>query len=322
VSIIDAIDQIDPADAKQLRTALATIDLPISIKRLALTTRNDSMAVARALRQMCIDGETIRLVAGERTVYWPSNRPLPPNWQSPGRTEPDATTVHRIATDEDQADDAIARATEARAKKPNQPTTGAQMPYANATPATVEQLSPALREVYDALHHFTAGAKPMDLAAKLNILRPACSVRLTNLRKRGLAISRGKTASTRWFAVEQNTSTAAPSEAKMLGTPRQQTTLKAPRKASLETLDAALRDKNNRRTAGPAIIDGINTRDFLEPPGEDDDTAIEAVALTDKHELLILSNNRVAQVIESATALRLVAFLRTLPSDHALALQA
>jgi len=295
------------ADLTNLRAALAKIDAPISIRSLANIIHEESILVAHLLHDFCREGETQRLVIGEKTYYWPTARPLPDDWQ--GR-EHDGNIY--------TPDPVLARAT--KALKPVVTTDEAPQATTQQPGATMPTpLTKVMAKTLAIIAAYPNGISTADCADSLGINRQAVSKRLEVLQQNKLIQRKGHTTTSRWFAVAQNTSTAAPSEAKMPETPRQQTTLKTTRKASLETLDATLRNKKARRTAGPAIIDGINTRELLELPGADDSPA-QSIAITDRHQLLILTGHKIEQVIEQAAAKRLVAFLRTLDPQHELAI--
>ena len=150
----------------------------------------------------------------------------------------------------------------------------------------------------------------------MNETGAAISFRLNQLKKRNFAESQGVGRATVWRArgsisdPKQEPSNSAASEAKKPQKPQKQ-------KASLATLDAALRGAKKLRPSGPAVIDGVNTRALLDPEAPD-----VRVAITDESEVLILNGHTVEQTIPSEIARRLVAFFRKLPNSHPLAVPA
>ena len=308
------ITQCEPADAAQILGALNIADQPLTIKAIAKITRDEPLAVANTLREIRANHQVVMLVNDGSNHYWPHDRPLPLKWISKTIVA-DAPHAVALMSQHDDPKDAAAppQAQTPKAVTPAkagaqvaQPSTGATMPTKKDKP-----LPPALADALEQLAKHPNGIKPRELGRLMSIDSSVISQRLAKLKARGLAKAIGRN----WHA----TSPAATFEAKMPQTPRQQTTLKAPRKPSLETLDATLRNKGKLRAAGPAIIDGIKTRDLLDPSAPADEPDV-SVAITDKHQLLIINGSQVEQIIKPDVARRVVAFLRMLTPDHPLAL--
>lgn len=324
-------DQRERADLEQIRTALNKTEKPLSIRSLATITRNDSMAVALTLREMCIADEVTRLGADSNgNFYWLRARPLPANWAY-HTPENNAAAAKIIA---------LMSAHDEEPEPPAPPTTGDTMPTTKETKASkdaaskpkmpqtprqsgsLEPLSQKLADTLAVIAKYPDGISTADCADSLGINRPTLSKRLDVLKKQNLIGRKGNVQTSRWFAFPDtaNTSGSATSKAKTPETPRKQTTLKTQRKASLASLDATLRGKNKLRPAGPAIIDGVQTRKLLDPT-----PATARAAITTEGEVLLFDGpleSTTPSIIVPHLARCIADLFRKLPNTHPLAVPA
>jgi len=321
-------DQRERADVSQIRTALNATEKPLTIRSISAITRNDSMAVALTLREMGLAEEVTRLLHGDSNYYWLRARALPTNWADKEKSLTPAKIVALMSRHDDEPEPTAAPTpgdTMPNTKKPKASTgepSNAKMPQTPRQSASLEPLSQKLADTLAVIAKYPDGISTADCADSLGINRPTLSKRLDVLKKQNLIGRKGSTLTSRWFAFPDtaNTSTSAASNAKMPEKSRKQTTLKQQRKASLASLDATLRGKNKLRTAGPAIIDGVDTRKLLDPT-----PATARAAITTEGEVLLFDGpleSTTPSIIVPHLARCIADLFRKLPNTHPLAVPA
>jgi len=313
-------DDLSKADANAIRDALRKTSMPLIIRAIADLINSDTMPVARTIGDLVRAGDVTRINHRSSTVYWLTERPVPPGWSNFDGAPSNAARVPLMSQHDEPEDTGVASHTPAANPTPavTPAKAGAQVdPSAKeATVPTEKTLSPALIDALEQLQKFPQGVKPRELGRVMGIESSVISQRLGKLKRAGYAKSIGWN----WHATK--TSTGAPLEAKTPQTPPQHTGLnidKTAKKKPKATPAPKL------RPAGPANIDGIDTRSLLEVASENatdmEDHTNERIALTDKHELLVMKDD-IIQVIHPKTTRRIAAFLRSLDAAHPLAVAA